>query len=71
MSPPPTVGTITTSSTTNASHHRRLPAAAAVVAGCGNKMVRDGQLEFAVLVALDKRQSRFPSPFIRLRNPCT
>nr|GEZ68024.1 hypothetical protein [Tanacetum cinerariifolium] len=36
----------------------------------GNKMVRDGQLEFADLVAVDKRQSRLSSPFIQLRNPC-
>nr|GFA38917.1 hypothetical protein [Tanacetum cinerariifolium] len=36
----------------------------------GNKTVRDGQLEFANLVAVDKRQSRLPSLFIQLRNPC-
>ncbi|GKB09081.1 hypothetical protein Tco_0837393 [Tanacetum coccineum] len=36
----------------------------------GNKTVRDGQLEFADFVAVDKRQSRLPSPFIQLRNPC-
>ncbi|GJU79273.1 ribonuclease H-like domain-containing protein [Tanacetum coccineum] len=35
-----------------------------------NKMVRDGQLEFADFVAVDKRQSLLPSPFIQLRNPC-
>ncbi|GKC04375.1 hypothetical protein Tco_0995985, partial [Tanacetum coccineum] len=35
-----------------------------------NKTVRDGQLEFADFVAVDKRQSRLPSPFIQLRNPC-
>ncbi|GJY42334.1 putative ribonuclease H-like domain-containing protein [Tanacetum coccineum] len=34
-----------------------------------NKTVRDGQLEFADFVAVDKRQSRLPSPFIQLRNP--
>ncbi|GJZ54823.1 reverse transcriptase domain-containing protein [Tanacetum coccineum] len=36
----------------------------------GNKTVRDGQLEFADFVAVDKRQSRLPSPFIQLRSPC-
>ncbi|GJS00064.1 hypothetical protein Tco_0316572 [Tanacetum coccineum] len=35
----------------------------------GNKTVRDGQLEFADFVAVDKRQSRLPSLFIQLRNP--
>ncbi|GJR02298.1 hypothetical protein Tco_0525282 [Tanacetum coccineum] len=33
-------------------------------------MVRDGQLEFADFVAVDKRQSRLPSLFIQLMNPC-
>ncbi|GKF97672.1 hypothetical protein Tco_0293493, partial [Tanacetum coccineum] len=36
----------------------------------GNKMVRDGQLESTDFVTVDKRQSRLPSPFIQLRNPC-
>nr|GFC26113.1 hypothetical protein [Tanacetum cinerariifolium] len=35
-----------------------------------NKTVRDGQSEFDDLVAVDKRQSHLPSPFIQLRNPC-
>ncbi|GJV09821.1 hypothetical protein Tco_1351362, partial [Tanacetum coccineum] len=35
-----------------------------------NKMVRDGKLEFADFVAVDKRQSRLPSSFIQLRSPC-
>ncbi|GJR34991.1 putative reverse transcriptase domain-containing protein [Tanacetum coccineum] len=35
-----------------------------------NKTVRDEQLEFADFVAVDRRQSRLPSPFIQLRNPC-
>ncbi|GKE37138.1 hypothetical protein Tco_1460543, partial [Tanacetum coccineum] len=35
----------------------------------GNKTVRDGQLEFADFVAVDKRQSRLPSPFIQVRLP--
>ncbi|GJV42739.1 retrovirus-related pol polyprotein from transposon TNT 1-94 [Tanacetum coccineum] len=33
-------------------------------------MVCDGQLEFVNFMTVDKRQSRLPSPFIQLRNPC-